>query len=124
VGTLAGFMVFLCFLFLAVHVLVGLYATSVVTASALDGARRVAGARVEHDDAASVQRARRDAEAHVRELLGRAGSRARFDWSGSDADEVQLRVTMPAPRLLPALGRTLGLDEIDRTVRVRVERQR
>lgn len=122
-GTIAGFTAFLLFLFLAVHVLVGLYATSVVTAAALDGARIVAGGGVDHDDPAAVEAAQAEAEAHVRGLLGRAGDRASFDWSGSTATEVALHVRVPWPRLLPDLGGELGDAAVDRTVRMRIERR-
>ncbi len=124
IGTIAGFTAFLLFLFLAVHVLIGLYATSAVTAAAYDGARAVAGATVDQDDPTAVVAARRDAEAHVRALLGRAGATARFDWSASSADVVALRIRVPWPRLLPSLGGQLGDAEVDRTVRVRIERPR
>lgn len=122
IGTIAAFTAFLLFLFLAIHVLIGLYATSAVTAAAYDGARQVASADVEHDDPGALAAAREDAEAHVRSLLGRAGATARFDWTSSSATVVALHVRVPWPRLLPAIGGPLGDARVDRTVRVRVER--
>lgn len=124
VGTIAAFGAFLAFLFLTVHLLVGLYATSTVTAAAHDGARLVAGARVNHGDPHAVARARGDAEAHVRGLLGRVGARTTFDWSQSTDDMVALRVRVPWPRLLPPFSSSLRNAEVDRTVHARVERPR
>lgn len=120
---IAGVSVFLAFLFFAVQLLFNLYATSVVTSVAYDGARTVAGHAVDHDDPASAARARDSAEAAMRDLLGRYGDRVTFDWSASTADTVSLRVRADNPRLTFAgLGHRLGFDEIDRTVSIRVER--
>ena len=45
-----------------------------------------------------------------------------FDWSASDGEFVVLSVRARNPtRLLPAMAGPLAFDEIDRTVRVRVE---
>lgn len=121
----AGLLVFLGFLLLAVQLLVDLHAQSVVSDAAYSGARAVAGARVDHDDPGAVDEARRDAEARVRSLLGRQGASARFDWSASSADEVALRVVVDNPRFaVPGLPVHLGVDQVDRTVRLRVERFR
>jgi hypothetical protein len=121
-STLAGVLVFLAFLLFAVQLLTNLYATSAATSAAFDGARQVAGHRSATDDPAATARARADAEARMRSELGRFGEQVTFDWSGSDADMVALRVRARAPRfLLPGLARPLGFDQIDRTVRVRRE---
>ena len=110
-----GFVVFLGLLLFAVQALFNLYATSVVTAVAYDAARRVA---VADGGTASTGAA----EADARRALGRYGERVSFDWSGSDAEIVVLSVRARNPtRLLPALAGPLAFDEIDRTVRVRVE---
>ena len=115
IGTIAGVTVFLAFLLFAVQLLFNLYATSAVTAAAYDAARLVAGG--EQPDVAR-------AEDHARQVLGRYADRISFDWTVDD-DVVALRVTAENPTfLLPALGGSLGFDEIDRTVRVRVERLR
>jgi hypothetical protein len=115
IGTVAGVAVFLAFLLLAVQLLFNLYATSAVTAAAYDAARMVAGA-----DRPDVARA----EDHARRVLGRYADRVRFRWSVDD-DVVALRVTARHTSfLLPALGGAVGMDEIDRTIRVRVERPR
>lgn len=118
---MAGVLVVLTLLLFAVQVLLSLYATSTVTAAAFDAARLVAGGAAETDRAAAA----RDAEAHARRLLGRYGTRVRFDWSATTVDEVVLRVQASTPSLVPiAVRRPLRLDTVDRTVRVRVERLR
>ncbi|MFN8039113.1 MAG: hypothetical protein U0Q07_07875 [Acidimicrobiales bacterium] len=121
----AGVLVFLGFLLLTVQLLVDLHAQSVVSDAAYSGARAVAGARVDQDDAVAVADARRRAEDRVRSLLGRQGASAHLDWSASTADEVALRVVVDNPRFtLPGLSAHLGVDHVDRTVRLRVERPR
>lgn len=123
IGTLAGFTVVLALALFAVQVLLNLFTTSAVTDAAHDGARRVAGARVDHGDPVAVAAARAGADRHIRELLGAYGRQVQLDWSASTADEVVLRVRADAPRvLLPGLAGPVGLDRVDRTVRVRVER--
>ena len=110
-----AFVVFLGLLLFAVQALCNLYATSVVTAVAYDAARRVAVADGGPASAGA-------AEADARRALGRFGERVTFDWSGTDAEVVVLSVRARNPtRLLPALAGPLAFDEIDRTVRVRVE---
>ncbi|MDP8992991.1 MAG: hypothetical protein M3N31_08095, partial [Actinomycetota bacterium] len=95
VSTVAGVAVFLVLLLLAVQVLVGLYATSVVTAVTYDAAKVLAGAD-QGDSAAG----RAHAEAAARRQLGRFGERAAFRWD-NDADTVRLDVKAPRPTLLP-----------------------
>ena len=125
ISTIAGVLVFLVFLLFAVQLLLNLYATSATTAAAFDGARLVAGNRVDHGDPAAVEHARAEAERRVRSELGRFGSRVSFDWSQSDGDMVALRVRAATPRfLLPGFGGATAFDQIDRTVRVRVEEVR
>lgn len=113
-----GFTVFLALLLVAVQVLYNLYATSVVTAVTSDAARRVAAAAGGPDSVATV-------EADARRALGRYGDRVSFDWSASDDDYVVVRVRARNPRFLwAALDRPLAFDDVDRTIRVRVERFR
>ena len=59
----------------------------------------------------------------MRAELGAFGRTVHFDWSGSDAEVVQVRLVGDAPRfLLPGPGRRRWAPRhIDRTVRVRVE---
>ena len=116
VSTVFGVAVFLIFLLLAVQVIFDLYARTTVTAAAYDAARTVAGA-----DAAATPAAQADAEDRARNLLGSYGSRVQFRWS-IDTDEVTLTVHVHNPTLLPAmLTQPLGMDTIDRSVRVRRE---
>jgi hypothetical protein len=118
-GTIAGVTVFLAFLTIAVQILMNLYSTSVVTSAAYDAARQVAseGQRPPLDDDAKER-----AEAHARSLLGGLGEATEFTWIEDDPDVVQLRVVTRSPRfLLPVVDGALGLDEIDRTVTVRLE---
>lgn len=111
-----GFVVFLALLLFAVQVLFNLYSTSVVTSVAYDAARKVAGAR---GGPASVPQAESDA----RRALGQYGSRVSFEWAQTDGDAVVLRVRARNPSmLLPAMAGPVAFGEIDRTIRVRVER--
>lgn len=119
ISTALEFAVFLAFLLLAMQFLLGLYTSSVVTAVASDAAHRAAASGGDH--AALVQ-----VEAEARRQLGRAGARARFDWSiVGEADEVVLRVQAPRPTIVPVgAGRGDAGDVVERTVRARVERFR
>lgn len=111
-----GVLVFLLLLLLAVQVIYNLYATSAVTAAAFDGARLAAGsANVSEDEAA----------AQVRSVLGEYGSERVDVTFRPDPDDVVLTVVADNPSFLPpALRRPLGFDRIERTVRVRIERDR
>ncbi len=118
VATFAGLVVFLVFLLFTVQVLVGLWATSAVTATAVDAARRVAGEAARDRPAARV-----DAEREARRVLGRFAERVRFHWDVT-ADEVVLHVQARQLRFVPPLLGGLAPDGIDRTVRLRLERER
>ena len=113
-----GFSIFLVMLLFAVQVLFNLYAASVVTAVSYDAARRVAGSDGGLDYIA-------DAEAQARQALGRYEGRVEFDWTGTSDEEVVLRVHAENPSiLLPVARGPAAFDQIDRTIRVRVERFR
>jgi hypothetical protein len=85
---------------------------------AYDAAREVAGA----DGGPPAQA---EAEARARGMLGRFGQQVSFDWSATSEDDVVLRVRGSVPRvLLPVQRGPVAFGEIDRTVRVRVERFR
>jgi hypothetical protein len=102
------------------QLLVNLYATSVVGAVGYDAARVVAGS-----EAADRPDARQRAEDSARRQLGGYGRRARFDWSASDDDTVVLHIRAENPALIVRRwAGSLGLDSVDRTLRVRVERLR
>jgi hypothetical protein len=121
IGTLAGVSVFLAFLLFAVQLLINLYAATSLTNAAWDGARQVAGARIDHEDPSAVAEAEAEAEVRMRAELGRFADRVGFDWSGTDGESVTVHVTGTTPRFgLPGAG-AVGFDRIDRTVRVRVE---
>ncbi|HEX2048113.1 MAG TPA: hypothetical protein VHF27_10130 [Acidimicrobiales bacterium] len=113
-----GFSVFLVMLLFAVQVLFNLYAASVVTAVSYDAARRVAGSEGGSDYIA-------EAEAQARQALGRYEGRVVFDWGGTTPDEVVLRVQAENPSVLMPLARgAAAFQQLDRTIRVRVERFR
>lgn len=117
-GTSFGILAFLGFLFFAVQLLFNLYATSVVTSATYDAARQVATAG-HHATQSDLDAA----EATARGELGRYAQRVRFTWDvESDPAVVKLRVVASNPRFLaPGIDSLVGLDEIDRTVEVRVE---
>ena len=118
ISTWIGFVVFLALLLFTVQSLLNLYATSVLTSVAYDAAREVAGAEGGPGGVAQ-------AETRARGLLGRFGESVTFDWSGTSDEDVVLRVRGTVPRvLLPVQRGPVAFGEIDRTVRVRVERFR
>lgn len=122
IGAMAGITVFLAFLLFAVQLLMNLHTTSMVSSAAYEAARVAAGASVERSDSASVVAGRQRGEQRARTLLGRYGEQVQFDWSASTPDMVVLRARASSPRFtLPGLPARLGFDDIDRTVRVRVE---
>ena len=92
-----------------------------VTSAANDAARRLAGAGSAEDADGEAK-----AEAWVRELLGGYGEDNLEDVVVQrDAETVRLRVVARNPGFVPlAVRRPLGFDRIDRTVIIRVERER
>lgn len=117
ISSIFGLLVVLVLLLFAVQVVYDLYATSAVTAAAYDAARVVAGG----DGGPATTAA---AEDGARRAVGRYGERLTFTWT-VDADVVALHVRARNPGFLPAsLRRPLGVDVVDRTVRVRTERFR
>jgi hypothetical protein len=119
-GTSFGVLFFVSFLFFAVQLLFNLYATSVVTSAAYDAARAVATGPVQP----ATQPQLDAAVDHARSLLGKYRDRATFDWDLSDPEVVRLHVHAVNPRVLaPPLDELVGLDVIDRTVVVRVEKR-
>lgn len=118
----AAIAVFLGFLMFAVHICVNLYADTTVTANAYDAARKVA--RAVDDDAGDRGALADAAEADLKENLGRYASRIRdLDWTITD-DVVELRIRVENPSFLIFSNADLGVGEIDKTVRVRVEEVR
>lgn len=106
IGTVTGVTVFVTLLLFAVQVLIGLHATTVVTAAAYDAAKSVAGADRPPPEVAV---------ATARQRIGRWGERAVFVWAIDD-ETVSLTVRAPRPTLLPLVS-----PDVVRTVRVRVE---
>ena len=122
IGSLAGFLVFIVLLLVAVQVLFDLYARSAATAAAFDAARRVAGYDLVTLPAEQIAQAEAGAETQARQTLGRYGREVVFTWTVT-ATLVELRIQAVNQRVLPAtLARSIGIDRIDRTVRVRAER--
>ncbi|MGH8933569.1 MAG: hypothetical protein ACRDZO_23780 [Egibacteraceae bacterium] len=119
ISTLFGVVMFMLFLLLGAHVLMHLYASSVLTVNAFDAARIVSGASAGANRGASQARA----EALARERLGSFGTRVEpFDWSASDGDNIVLTVRADTPDLLPGrIAGLVGMDVLERTVRLRVE---
>ena len=116
VPTAAGFVVFLVFLLLAVQVLYGLYATSAASRAANGVASEAELARLADDAERS---------------LGPMGERTTIELrlEDDDADGVPDVVAGSAvadpPRFVPRpLGGIAGLDDIEVSVRVRIERFR
>ncbi|MET0728593.1 MAG: hypothetical protein ABWZ76_09890 [Acidimicrobiales bacterium] len=119
ISTAAGVLVFLCFVLFAVQLLFALYASSTVTAVTHDAAQRAALQDAPPRDVI---------EADARASLGQVGDHATFTWTSLDsdgdggADTVVLRVLATPPRFVPrSIGDGVGLGQIERTVRVRVE---
>lgn len=123
-GTLVGVTVFLTLLLFAVHLVLNLYGTSVVTAAAFDAARLRAG-----DDGRAVSES--EAERHALQLLGgyERDGRLQLSWSYPDTDGdgapdvVALRVVAAHPTDLVRRAR-FPFQHLDRTVTVRLERVR
>lgn len=112
---------FLLFLLLGAHVLVHLYASSIVTANAFDAVRIVSGSASGEDRA----RAAAVAEGQARARMGSLGSRVAFHWDKLGPDEVELTVRADTPDLLPAqFARLIDMDVLQRRIRLRVERFR
>lgn len=119
ISTASGVVVFLMFLLFAVQLLFSLYASSTVSAVTSDAAHRAAARGAPPLPVI---------EAEARSNLGRVGEGAAFDWATVDTDRdgaddtLVLEVVAAPPRVVPrSLGGTLGLGEIRRTVRVRLE---
>ncbi len=121
-SSLVGVTIFLVLLLFAVHLVLNLYGSSVVTAAAFDAARLRAG------DGETTEA---EAEAQALQLLAgyRDGGRLQMTWSYPDtdgdaeSDVVVLRVVADHPTNLVA-GVRVPFQRVDRTVTVRIERLR
>lgn len=121
-GLVGGLLVFFTMLLTAVQVAYALHARTLVTDATYRAATQVAAFRAADDRVAAAS----TAEAGLRRSLGSLGERAEVQWLAvDDADEVRLRVRVPAPGVLPAPARAaIGLGDIERTITVRPERLR
>ena len=117
ISTWFGFVVFLGMLLFTMQALLNLYATSVLTSVAYDAARQVA-----ESDGGPVAIGR--AEDQARQMLGRFGTDVTFDWTGTGSEDVVLHVRGRVPSVTMWSGDGLPFSDIDRTVRLRVERFR
>lgn len=118
IGTIGGALMFLTFMFMAVHVVLYLVATSVATTAALEAARY---ASAEGDD--GLDPARRDeAEAIGRDILGASAPADAIAVHEPSPGVVQAQVSMPALMVFaPLVAAVPGLGTIDRGVQYRLE---
>lgn len=120
-GTSFGIGVFLALLFLAVHVLINLWAISTVDAVAHDAALEVALAA----DSSNRPALEREAIEHARVSLGRYAEQVEFSFQPAAEGEVALHVRAPGLRLLPSLlADGLGVEGLDRRIVIRSEARR
>lgn len=119
ISSVIGFLVFSCLLLVAVQVAFDLYARSTLGAVAADAARVVAGS-----DAGPTAVAMAEAEQTARAELGAEGRLATFRWAVA-SQEVQLTISVPPTRFLPAaLTGAVGLSDVSAGARVRLEEVR
>lgn len=123
IGSTFGLVALLAFLMFAVHLLFGLYASSVITANGFDAAREAAAYQAAMGSASTSAPTAR-AEARARARLGRYSERVHFDWSGSSDDTIRLRLQSSPPDLMIFGGGPAKFVAVDRTIVVRVERYR
>lgn len=125
-STAFGFLVFLLFLFFAMQVMFGLYASSALRATLNDAASRAASGPAAPDDLARLAA---EAEASLGEMGRRPSTVISLEVVDDDGDGVGDVVVGHAvaepPRFVPpAVGGMVGFEEIDASVRVRVEADR
>jgi hypothetical protein len=126
-ATSVGFLVFLMFLFFAMQVMFGLYATSTLRATLNDAASRAAaGAGTTPADLDALAR---EAEASLGEMGRRPSTVIELELVDEDndglGDVIVGRARAVPPRFVPpSMGGMIGFEEITAGVRVRVERVR
>jgi hypothetical protein len=125
-STAAGFVVFLMFLFFAMQVLFGLYATSTLRATLNDAASRAANGPPSPGE---LDRLADDAEASLGEMGRRPSTVIELDMVDEDGDGVGdivegHAVAVPPRFVPPSVGGMIGFEQISVSVRVRVERLR
>jgi hypothetical protein len=112
VSLLGGVLVFLIFLLFACHLLIGLYARSVVSGAAFDGAQHLA-------------RHERDVDGAARLVEAQLGSAKGLRTEPSiEADYVAYTVEIDTPQLLMRTWVPGSDPTIRRTARVRIEKKR
>ncbi len=126
-GTSIGFLVFLLFLFFAMQVMFGLYATSTLRATLDDAAARAASSGA--TGPAELARLADEAEASLGEMGRRPSTVIELEVVDEDGDGlgdvVVGRARAVPPRFVPpSIGGMIGFEEITAGVRVRVERVR
>jgi Flp pilus assembly protein TadG len=127
-STAMGFLVFLLFLFFAMQVMFGLYATSTLRATVHDAAARAAAGRG-GTTPAELDRIAGEAEASLGEVGRQPSTVIELELVDEDGDGtgdvVVGRGRAVPPRFVPqALGGMVGFEEITAGARVRVERIR
>lgn len=125
-GTSIGFVVFLMFLFFAMQVLFGLFATSTLRATLDDATTRAASAGAAPAD---LVRLAEEAEASLGAMGRRPSTVVELEAVDEDgdgaADVVVGRARAVPPRFVPpSIGGTIGFGAITAGSRVRVERVR
>lgn len=124
IGAIGGVTVFLILLTFAVQLLFNAYATSAITAAAHDAAHLAAADGIDRSDPMAVAARIEQAEAHARSVLGRYADRVEFRWD-VDAEVVRLHLVGRHPDLaIDHVSSVFGLNEVERTIEVRVERPR
>jgi hypothetical protein len=132
VSSVAGFLVFVLFLMLAVQVLYGLYATSTVRATLLDAASRAASSAVpagagRGGGGVELRRVAEEAEASLGEMGERTTIVLRVeDDDGDGLGDVVVgdAVAVPPRFVPPSIGGMVGFEQVRASVRVRIERPR
>lgn len=125
-GTAIGFVVFLMFLFFAMQVMFGLYATSTLRATLDDATARAATAG---GGEADLARLAEEVEASLGEMGRRPTTVVDLEAVDEDgdgaADVVVGRARAVPPRFVPpSIGGMIGFEEITAGSRVRIERLR
>jgi hypothetical protein len=121
-GTTFGVGVFLVLLMFSAHLLLNLWVTSTLEATAHDAALDVALSGAPPGRRRAVEDA---ALARARASLGRYADRVAFDFEPAGPHEVVLRVRAPEVRLLPPVAADVfGLGGLDRRIVVEDEAPR
>ena len=126
-ATSVGFLVFLMFLFFAMQVLFGLYATSTLRATLNDAASRAAGGG--GTTPADLAQLAADAEASLGEMGRRPSTVIELDAVDEDGDGlgdvIVGRARAVPPRFVPpSMGGMIGFEQVTAGVRIRIERVR